>query len=211
MGNIFNPDSKFTHYANKFSDLVTLNLWVVLTCIPLITIGASSTAMHYVLLKIYRDELEYSVTKSFFHAFKSNFIQATIIWGIYLLVVAIIIVDLYLVNLNILTNSLFMKIILIAVSLVILLSLTWVFPLQSRYDNPVLVTIRNAVVIGMLHPVKTVLMCAMMIFPIYLLITKPSTIPILLICGFSLSCIICTIFYHFFFAKNEASNKQETD
>ena len=48
MGSIFNPDSKFTHFTNKFSDLITLNLWFVLTSLPLITIGASATAMHYV-------------------------------------------------------------------------------------------------------------------------------------------------------------------
>ena len=211
MGNIFNPDSRFTHYANKFSDLVTLNLWFVLTSIPLVSIGASATAMHYVLLKIYRDELEYSVTKSYFHAFKGNFFQSTIIWFLYMIVTAMIFVDLHLVNLNIIANSLFMKIILIVTSLVILFSLTWIFPLQSRYDNPVLTTIRNALVIGILNPVKTALMCVVMVFPIYLLITKPSTIPVILICGFSLLWIICTMFYHFFFIKNESKSEQKID
>ena len=36
MGSIFNPDSKFTHYTNKFSDLITLNLWFVLTSLVVI-------------------------------------------------------------------------------------------------------------------------------------------------------------------------------
>lgn len=205
MSNIFNPNSKFTHYANKFSDLVTLNLWFVITSIPVLTIGAAATSMHYVLLKIYRDELELSVTKYYFHAFKSNFLQSTIIWFVYLLFATIIIVDLHLVSLNLLANPLFIKILLFAVGLLLLFSLNWVFPLQSRYTNPVHATIRNAIVISIMHPIDTVLMCVMLFLPMLLLIRQPSTIPIVLICGFSLSWIVRTIFYSRIFLRKEAN------
>ena len=117
MGNIFNPDSKFTHFTNKFSDLITLNLWFVLTSLPLITIGASATAMHYVLLRIYRDELEYSITKNYFRAFRENFRQATAIWFVNVVFGAVLFVDLLFV-----TNPGFLKILVTIVSILLVLS-----------------------------------------------------------------------------------------
>lgn len=200
MSNIFNPDSKFTHYTNKFSDLVTLNLWFILTSIPVFTIGASATAMHYVLLRIYRDELEYSVTRNYFQAFKQNFRQATVIWIISIAFAALLFADLFFM-----TNPLLLKIILTITALLLLLSLSWVFVLQSRYANPIYATIRNAVVFSIMHPVDTLLMCAVMLLPMLLIVSKPSTIPILFICGYSLCGIIRTYFYSRTFHNAESS------
>lgn len=203
MGNIFNPDSKFTHFTNKFSDLITLNLWFVLTSLPLITIGASATAMHYVLLRIYRDELEYSITRNYFRAFRENFRQATVIWIVYVVFAAVLFADLFFI-----TNPGFLKILVTIVSILLILSLSWIFVLQSRYANPVHATIRNAVVFTILHPIDTVLMCALMLLPILLLISKPSTIPIVVICGFSLAGIIRAMIYGKGFSQNEVMDGQ---
>ena len=203
MGSIFNPDSKFTHYTNKFSDLITLNLWFVLTSLPLVTIGASATAMHYVLLRIYRDELEYSITKNYFRAFRENFRQATAIWIVYIVFGAVLFADLFFI-----TNPGFLKIPVTIVSILLVLSLSWIFVLQSRYANPVYATIRNAVVFSIMHPIDTVLMCALMLLPILLLISKPSAIPIVVICGFSLAGIIRAMIYGKVFSQNEVMDGQ---
>ena len=203
MGNIFSTDSKFTHYTNKFSDLITLNLWFVLTSLPLITIGASATAMHYVLLRIYRDELEYSITKNYFRAFRENFRQATAIWIVYIVFGAVLFADLFFI-----TNPGFLKILVTIVSILLVLSLSWIFVLQSRYANPVYATIRNAVVFSIMHPIDTVLMCALMLLPLLLLIGKPSTIPIVVICGFSLAGIIRAMIYGKVFSQNEVMDGQ---
>lgn len=203
MGNIFNPDSKFTHFTNKFSDLITLNLWFVLTSLPLITIGASATAMHYVLLRIYRDELEYSITRNYFRAFRENFRQATAIWIIYIVFGAVLFADLFFI-----ANPGFLKILVTIVSILLVLSLSWIFVLQSRYANPVYATIRNSVVFSIMHPIDTVLMCALMLLPLLLLIGKPSTIPIVVICGFSLAGIIRAMIYGKVFSQNEVMDDQ---
>ena len=203
MGNIFNPDSKFTHFTNKFSDLITLNLWFVLTSLPLITIGASATAMHYVLLRIYRDELEYSITRNYFRSFRENFRQATAIWIIYIVFGAVLFADLFFI-----ANPGLFKILVTIVSILLVLSLSWLFVLQSRYANPVHATIRNAVVFSIMHPIDTVLMCALMLLPLLLLIGKPSTIPIVVICGFSLAGIIRAMIYGKVFSQNEVMDDQ---
>ena len=63
---------------SKVADLCILNIICVVCCIPVITAGASITAMYYVTLKMVRNEEAY-IVRSFFKSFKQNFKQATII------------------------------------------------------------------------------------------------------------------------------------
>lgn len=94
MGRFFNIDSPIMSGLNKLADLIWLNILAFFCCIPIVTVGASITALNYVALKMVRDEEGY-VTKEYFKSFKQNFKQATIIWLIMLLVTAVIIGDLF--------------------------------------------------------------------------------------------------------------------
>ena len=88
-----NLDSPLMRALSKMADLMWLNILTILCCIPIVTAGASFTAMHFVLLKIVRDEEGY-ITKDFFRSFKENFGQATVIWILSVLVGGLIIWDL---------------------------------------------------------------------------------------------------------------------
>ena len=92
MSKIFDLDSPFMRVLNRVADLMILNFLMIICCIPIITIGAACTGMHYVLLKIVRGEEGYLV-RGFFKSFKQNFRQATILWLIMLLVIAVYIGD----------------------------------------------------------------------------------------------------------------------
>ena len=52
MSKIFDLDSPFMRVLNRVADLMILNLVTLICCLPVVTIGASLTAMHYVLLKM---------------------------------------------------------------------------------------------------------------------------------------------------------------
>ncbi len=88
MGRFFDLDSPLMSTLSKLADLIILNILVVICSLPLFTIGASLTAMHYVVLKMVRNEEGY-IIKSFFKSFKQNFKQATIIWLILLVVIGV--------------------------------------------------------------------------------------------------------------------------
>ena len=79
MGKIFDMDSPVMRFLSRMADLMIMNLVVTICCIPIVTIGASITAMHYVMLKLVRGEDGY-IVKDFFKSFKQNFKQSTIIW-----------------------------------------------------------------------------------------------------------------------------------
>ena len=56
LGKFFNLDSPVMNALNKMADLIWLNILTLICCIPVITIGASLTALNYVTLKLVRDE-----------------------------------------------------------------------------------------------------------------------------------------------------------
>ena len=88
MGRFFNMDNKFFVFMGKVADLCLLNLVLILCCIPVVTAGASLTALYYVTMKMVRNEEAY-IFRSFFKSFKQNFRQATVI-NLIMLVAALV-------------------------------------------------------------------------------------------------------------------------
>jgi len=83
FSNLLNPDNKFTGFLQKIMYLGWLNILWILTSLPIITIGASTTALYYTVLRMSRDEEGY-IAKDYFRSFKQNFKQATRLWAIML-------------------------------------------------------------------------------------------------------------------------------
>ena len=72
MGRFFNMDNKFFTVMGRIADLCILNIICLVCCIPIVTAGASITAMYYVTLKMVRNEEAY-IVRSFFKSFKDVF------------------------------------------------------------------------------------------------------------------------------------------
>ena len=68
MSKIFDIDSPFMRALTRVADLMILNFLMLLCCIPVITAGAGFTGMHYVLLKMVRNEEGY-IARGFFKKF----------------------------------------------------------------------------------------------------------------------------------------------
>ena len=79
----FSYESKFSQLLLKLCNACMLNvLWFVCS-LPIVTMGAATTALYYACLKIVRDE-DSHVAAQFFRSFRQNFRQATQIWLILL-------------------------------------------------------------------------------------------------------------------------------
>ena len=94
MDKLFNMDNKFFSFMGRAADLFMLNVVFVICCLPVVTIGASLTALHYVTLKMARNEESY-IIRSFFKSFKQNFKQATGMWMLFLVAFFILSVDIW--------------------------------------------------------------------------------------------------------------------
>ena len=94
---LFAMDGKFLENFNKITDLVILNLLWILCCIPIVTIGASTSALYQVVLQFAENRESY-ITKEFFRAFRENFKQATIVWLVTLLVGFVLLSDMFIIS-----------------------------------------------------------------------------------------------------------------
>lgn len=158
----FNYDNPVWRFIGKFWDVIILSFLWGICSIPVFTIGASTTAMYYVTLKLVRDEDGYTF-RSFFKSFKENFKQATIIWLIMLAAGLILGGDLWFFLRVFKGSSQFRSImiaIFLAFSFIYLAIFTYVFPLQSRFYNTVKKTLFNAFFMSIRHFLHTLGMLA---------------------------------------------------
>ena len=140
---IFDLDSPLMNVLNKMADLMWLNILTLICCIPVITAGAALTSMHYVALKIVRNEESY-ITRSFFKSFKTNFRQATLIWLLLMLVAAILGGDYYIITKSGMQFSQVLVVLIMAAGVLVICTSLYVFPVLAKFDNTIMGTIRNA-------------------------------------------------------------------
>lgn len=166
MDRIFNPEGPLFSSLGRLADLFWLNILFIVCCLPVFTIGAATTAMYYVTLKMAKNEEGY-ITKSFFRAFKQNFKQATVIWLIALVVGAILVGDWMIVNGTLVSPDAIpdmprkvLVVMILVVLLVYVFILRYVFPLLSKFDNTVRNTVKNALLISIRHLPYTVVLLA---------------------------------------------------
>lgn len=168
MDRIFNMDNKFFTFMGRVADLILLNIIFLLSCIPIVTIGASITAMYYVTLKMARNEDSY-IFRSFVKSFKQNFKQSTIIWLILLAVGALLFVDFNIME-QAGSEGVFKAVYLGLYLLLLLFGMVfaYIFPLLSRFDNTVKNTFLNALKMAIAHFPYTVLILTITYVPMFL-------------------------------------------
>ncbi len=137
------PDSKFAQGMETFANAVWLTVLMIVTSIPLITIGASVTAAHDTARRI--ENAEGHMTSAYFRAFASNFLKSTVIWIVMAPFLALILWAWIAVRIPPLLTPKF------AISLIWLLIAEWVFALQARFENSIWKTILNALIFSVVY------------------------------------------------------------
>ena len=199
FSNLFNYDNPVWRFIGKFWDVLVVNLLWIICSIPIVTIGASTTAMYYVTLRLVRDEDGYTI-RSFFKSFKDNFKQATAIWLIFLAVGLILGFDLYFVLTMMAYSTLrtVMTTVFLALLFIWFAMFTFVFPLQSRFYNPVKKTIFNAFFMSIRHIFYTI---GIVVMDVVLVLLTLTMIPQLLMFGVALIAFVNSFFLNAVFKK----------
>lgn len=163
-----NPDSRIMSFLAKLGDMFILNVLYLVCCIPVITIGAATTALYYNTLKMAENRESY-VWREFLRTFKENFKQATIIWMIILLIGAVLVGD-FLVMGGIGSQALasVTAIVVIVVGVFLILTAVYVFPVLARFDNSVLNIMKYALLMAIRHLPSTVVILAIHSVPLLL-------------------------------------------
>lgn len=198
----FDLESPLMVALNKVADLMILNLLTVLCCIPIITTGASLTAMHYVALKMARNE-ECYIARDFFKSFKMNLKQGTAIWFIELFIILLLAGDFLIMSRMEVTFGSVLKVILSVIAFLALFTFMFVFPVLAKFENTVLRTIKNAFFIGVLQFPKTIAMMVLAVLPIVLFFLLPQITPIIFLFGLTVPAWLSAKLYSGYFRRLE--------
>ena len=134
MSGFFNIDSPIMRFLSKVCDLMILNALCIICCLPIVTAGASVTALYTITMKMVRGEESY-IFKGFFKAFKENFKQSTIIWLIMAALGIFIFVD-YRASAILPENvSNLFRVLIGALIIFYAMILSYVFPYTARFAN----------------------------------------------------------------------------
>lgn len=190
MSNLLNLDGPVMQLINKIVYSVYLNILWFICCIPIVTIGASTTALFYVTLKIVKNE-EGNITKAFFRSFKENLKQGILIWMILLIFGIILGVDGYVVY-HMRFENVFWTLcaaFLIIAAAAYAIVLMYIFPLLARFDNTSSAMLKNALFMGIRFLLCTILMA--IIYFIMLLIVVRFFTPAVIF-GEGLCALLCS-------------------
>ncbi len=163
--NLFHPDNPVMRFLSCLFDLILLNLLFILSCIPVVTIGAALSAMYQVLFKII-DKKDPYIFKGYVKAFKENFKLATLLWILIALIGICISVALSGIYNMIGQGYEFLQILVWILTFIVAAVAVYAFPLLSRYQCGIVQLLKNAFVLSITNIPVTVII---IVFPLGLL------------------------------------------
>ena len=167
-------NNKFIILAGQVADLMIISvLWVIFS-LPVVTIGAATAAMYYATFHCVRND-EASPIGQFWHSFKDNLKQGTIITIIYLVYGGAVAFDIYVARNGIRGVQLpeFYEMVAYALLLPIAFTLGYIFPYISRYTNTIKGSLFNSFLFSATHFLNTVLLLFMAAASIFICYVFP--------------------------------------
>lgn len=171
MDHLFSMDNLFFRTVGKLVDLIWVNLLTLVCALPVVTAGASFSAMYYLLLRMAEDD-QGALTRGFFRAFRENFKNATKAWLGELGIMAVYLYNLYLLREGILDGygalrKLSLVLIVAILSLTVMVG-NYTFALLARYENGLKQTVKNAFLLTFAFFPRSLCMVIIMLFPLAL-------------------------------------------
>lgn len=142
LSRIFNVDNAVFRFFNTVGYIWWLHILWLLCSLPIITLGASTTALCYSCMKLHRKE-GYA-TRNFFYSFKENFAQSTILFLFFLLTGGILLFDLIVCGRRDFAAGKIIRYGAAALLIPYCMTLLYAFAVQARFINPPGKTLRYA-------------------------------------------------------------------
>lgn len=176
---VFQFEGPLYRFLERAFDLVLLQLLWVICSLPVFTIGASTTALLTVTMRMARGEEGY-VFKGFLKAFQENFKKSTLLFGLFFAAIAWCI---FMILVSMGSGNAFLQILEIpeaAIVCILVAALQYVFAIQARYENRVWQTAKNAVTLSLRFLPYTLILLSVAVVPILITAYVPSIYGVML-------------------------------
>lgn len=165
LDKLLNYDNPIMNFMTVLGKLILLNFIWIICCIPIVTIGAATTAMFSVAFLVINrsDSFPFS---TFFKKFKTEFVMSTKLWFIILLAGTVFGVDMYFgLKGDAFINKFFVVFAFIGL-FITLTVFTLGFPQIALYNNNVKGYIKNSLLTMLCNPFKIILVWIVWALPI---------------------------------------------
>jgi uncharacterized membrane protein YesL len=153
---LLSMDSKFMRFMDQFVDLVLLNLLWLVFSLPLVTVGAATAAASSVILRGLDGEAP-SLFRTFWSEFRRNFRRATGLWALEAAALYALWLDGQLVF-GAPDPALLVLVVSIVSAVFVFCAFLYAYPLTARYDNTLVRTLQNSVLLSFRYPFRTLLL-----------------------------------------------------
>lgn len=180
MGKIFAYDSPIIQSINKIVDCVFVSILWLLFSLPIITFGASTSALYYTVNKVIHYNRSH-VFREFWGSFKSSFKQSTIVWLLLLLAIYVLGVDcIYVYQLAKAGKaSIWLLTPFVVTAVLVAMWAVYVFGYIARFQNSLKAIMKNSVFFVIRHFLRSLLVFVILAASVVLFLFLPITIIIL--------------------------------
>mgnify|MGYP003226815856 CR=1 FL=1 len=155
MKSIFNLDSPVMTILTEIADLIILNLIYLFFCMPIVTIGAATAALYRVMLNYEKGE------------------SATILFLIMLIPMACMLYYFLVIAASIYGGSKLTLVMSCIAALIIMMLWSFLWPMQAQFENKIGSTIKNSLILSIVHFPRAVLMSVINVLPLLLFLFSP--------------------------------------
>lgn len=157
MAKLFDYNNPVWRFMGKLADLFFLTIIWAVCSLPVVTIGATTSALYYVVLKMVKNHEEY-IIRTFFRYMKENFISSTVVWIIVLTLGLIPSAGFFGLNQMGIKTASTVFWMLVIISVVYLIFVTVIFPLSARLSVGIGKLFFMTFMVGLKHFAWTFLM-----------------------------------------------------
>lgn len=171
----FSADSALMRVLDRLGDVIILNLIFVATSLPLLTLGASLTALHSVARAMVSGPLEDSVAREYLRAFRVNLRDGSTLFAAIAGLVAVLAA--WFTVVDVLVADPLAQLLMLAVWFVLALQLTMTaivaFPYLATFEDPTSRVLRNALLMSWRHPLAAFTALTLTVLPAVVTIFYP--------------------------------------
>ena len=185
-------------FCTRVAQLMLLNVLFVVTCIPIVTVGAAVTALQGMCSRLLEDR-DGNLLSNYFRLFRQNFRQATLLWLVMLVSGLLLGEYVYLAFFSRMTVTvmgiplaLLMMPVAIFLTLAWLMMVLWCFVLQCHFENTLRRTLANSFMVSVLHLPRTVINLAVLLVCVLTPVTVPTTLFFWVLLGFAVFAYLTT-------------------
>lgn len=170
MSQLFSTEGLVYRYMMRLYQLMLLNLLLILSCLPIVTIGAAITAAYGTAFRM-QQHTEGNILHTFFYKFKEEWKRSSIVW---LSVLGLLILTWFgypMIRTLLFSSqiSFYGGMLLLTISLLMLL---YLFPLLARFENKLSAAVVHALVLSIKHIPYSIIVFLLsvggIVFPLYL-------------------------------------------